>query len=452
MRPWFQLPVKDRMELLREYKKLGYSYSNAVKDFEDSLPKYEGGGTLTSQIPTQQPASSTNVVGRNPIYEMQLMQRDQLKQNLFQQASQGNPEAEQQFREIFGISTHRYRYDNDPQYREQTQTNMREHTGAKIDYPSTDLRKEGNITPNTAWMYPQLKGKGKQAMTEFSNQVIETALPIPGIDKINKAAKIINAKRLNKADDVIKYFDDYSKLSQKEVVELRAKRLLNQKEKWANPKDINLELNLQTARQSHYDDLTTAQWNEKFGDNFTPENLGVNKYNKTVVFDDAPLTPLQKNKISAHETGHYYLNTFDEGLEWNSVFDLSKLPYRTKNYLKGKGMTGRGSIMGDELTQRAGQLKDYIAIKNNIPLDKDFIITPSQLDDALKNYVNTTGLDNNMTQFVSAIKDKKGLLDLMNTKPLSILPPTAIVVAPQLQEKEFGGIISIEPLKRRRRK
>lgn len=94
MRPWLQVPVKDRMELLRLYKSQGYSYRDAVDDFENSLPKYEGGGTLTSQIPTQQPASSTNVVGRNPIYEMQLMQRDQLKQDLFQQASQGNPERE----------------------------------------------------------------------------------------------------------------------------------------------------------------------------------------------------------------------------------------------------------------------------------------------------------------------------------------------------------------------
>ena len=49
-------------------------------------------------------------------------------------------------------------------------------------------------------MYPQLEGKGKQkAMTEFSNQVIEAALPIPGVDKINKAAKIVNTKGLKGA-------------------------------------------------------------------------------------------------------------------------------------------------------------------------------------------------------------------------------------------------------------
>lgn len=65
MRPWFQLPVKDRMELLREYKKLGYSYSNAVKDFEDSLPKYEGGGTLPSQQPFVTSQSTTQVANRN---------------------------------------------------------------------------------------------------------------------------------------------------------------------------------------------------------------------------------------------------------------------------------------------------------------------------------------------------------------------------------------------------
>ena len=334
MSDWLNIPVKERIGLLREYKKLGYSYSSAKKDFEDSLqklqsgglletssmlstqeipqnnlgmtgmmkgaiareahfgnpaaqrmvspnpktgmthegqgthymgsygkyaipklqdtgqdslqyypnkpplkeaikfnsereaeyfaenykdvapmmrnlPKYEGGGTLTPQIPTQQPSSTTNVVGRNPMYEMQLMKRDQLRQNLFQQASQGSPEAEQQFRETFGTSTHRYRYDNDPQYREQTQTNMREHTGARIDYSSTDLRREGNITPNTAWMYPQLQGKGKQAMTEFSNQVIEVALPIPLLESMGKIPSISKAikrtgKIANKVDDIVR--------------------------------------------------------------------------------------------------------------------------------------------------------------------------------------------------------------------------------------------------------
>lgn len=277
--------------------------------------------------------------------------------------------------------------------------------------------------------------RGKKNNAGIVEDIVTDPLNLVGvglIGKLSKADKVIDAtkagsKVVSRTDDVVKYFDDYSKLSQKEVVDLRAKRLLNQKQKWANPKDINLELNLQTAKQSHYEDLTTAQWNEKFGDVFESKSLGVNKYNKTVVFDDAPLTPLQKNMIASHEGGHYYLNTFDEGLEWNNIVDLSKLPYRTKNYLKGKGMTGRGNIMGDELSQRAGQLKDYIAIKNNIPLDKDFIITKSQLDDALKNYVSTTGLDNNMTAFISAIKDKKGLLKLMNKKPLSILPPASLL-------------------------
>jgi len=46
MRPWFQIPTKDRMELLKLYKSQGYSYREAIDDFEGSLLKYEGGGGL----------------------------------------------------------------------------------------------------------------------------------------------------------------------------------------------------------------------------------------------------------------------------------------------------------------------------------------------------------------------------------------------------------------------
>jgi len=46
MRPWLQIPTKTRMGLLREYKKMGYSYNQAINDFETSLPKYEEGGEI----------------------------------------------------------------------------------------------------------------------------------------------------------------------------------------------------------------------------------------------------------------------------------------------------------------------------------------------------------------------------------------------------------------------
>ena len=46
MSDWLNIPVKERIGLLREYKKLGYSYSSAKKDFEDSLQKLQSGGLL----------------------------------------------------------------------------------------------------------------------------------------------------------------------------------------------------------------------------------------------------------------------------------------------------------------------------------------------------------------------------------------------------------------------
>jgi len=178
MRPWFQIPTK---------------------------------GGINKPIPTQQPASSTNVNLRNPMLDMQVMQRQQLQQDLYQQAQQGNPEAEQQFRETFGTSTHRYRYDNDPQYREETNKATREHTGAKIDYPSTDQRRIGNENPHTAWMYGNLSGELNKQMGNFSNEVIATALPIPVLQSMGKIPSVFKVgknlvKGGSKVDDIIKLY------------------------------------------------------------------------------------------------------------------------------------------------------------------------------------------------------------------------------------------------------
>jgi hypothetical protein len=50
-RPWAHLPVGERMELLRSYRKAGYSYREAMYDFEDSLKKYEEGGQIVKEEP-----------------------------------------------------------------------------------------------------------------------------------------------------------------------------------------------------------------------------------------------------------------------------------------------------------------------------------------------------------------------------------------------------------------
>ena len=358
-----------------------------------------------------------------------------LYQRFNPQGKDDMPIADEQFQKRYGTSPHRYRYDNDPEYRKYYEQQGRNATST-IDYPSTDLRRKDVVAPNNMWMYPNLTGENKRAMTDFSYEAMETALelalPIPGLEAMGKIPSIFKAgknlikpvsKVVNKTDDAIKTFDN---MTQIESVKSRADRLLNQKQKWNNPNDEFLEMRLKFADKSHYPTLTTDEYNKIYGSNFTPKNLGVNNEMSTSVFYDAPLSKANKNRIAAHETGHWYQNTFDEGVEWNRFFDFSKESYKTQRYLKGRGVTrgdatGSG-VMGDEITQRAAQLKDFIAEKWKIPLDRDFVITETQFDYALKNYVKETGLDNSMTAFINAIIDKKGLLKHMNKKALA-LPP-----------------------------
>ena len=128
MNDWLNIPVKTRIELLREYKKQGYTYSAAKSDFENSYKSYQNGGEITNPKPVvynniqlQEVPSSTRVSTKNPQFELELLNRNLLKQDLLQKSSQGDVEAELQFRDVFGTSTHRYRYDTDPNYRQQVE-------------------------------------------------------------------------------------------------------------------------------------------------------------------------------------------------------------------------------------------------------------------------------------------------------------------------------------------
>lgn len=148
-----------------------------------------------------------------------------------------------------------------------------------------------------------------------------------------------------------------------------------------------------------------------------------------------PLNEANKARIAAHETGHYYSNSSAEGAEWLKPFNLNKLEsYKTKTYLRGKN---RSANYANEIRERAAQLKDYIAQKNGIPLNQDFKITQVQLDDAIKNYVKDTGLDNTMSKMLGALNDKKGLLKTMNKYALGTVP--VIIGAETLQQKKQGG-------------
>lgn len=271
--------------------------------------------------------------------------------------------------------------------------------------------------------------KGKKNNAGIVEDIVTDPLNLIGVGlagKLSKADKVIDAtkagsKVLNKEGKLNK-LTELELLTEKEIAQKRANRLLAQKNKWVGQDDKLLEEQLKNAGRNHENNLTAQEFNIKYNSSISPSNIGINKEGKTFIFKDAPLTELNKKRVAAHEVGHYYRNTLEEGLEWDKYFDFTETSFKEKKYLRGKGLTGNGGVKGDELRERAAQLKDFIAVKNNIPLDKDFVITPSQFNDALKNYVKETGLDNNMETFIKAIKNKKGLLKEMNKKALGIAP------------------------------
>jgi hypothetical protein len=283
--------------------------------------------------------------------------------------------------------------------------------------------------------------KGKKNNAGIVEDIVTDPLNLVGVGlmgKLSKADKVIDAakvgsKVLGKTDDIVNPIassvDDVGKgLTQQQAVQYRAERMLSQENKWVGQNNTELRDKFKNAPQNHNP-----------ASDYPAEKLGTNKGTTTEVSKDALLSEPNKARIAAHETGHYYRNRATEANEWNSFFDFSKLEkHKTRTYLRGKPTAvepgyvnslpeiqgfkvGKDGVPhGDEIRERAAQLKDYIAQKNNIPLNKDFKITESQLNDAIKNYVKDTGLDNNMTQMLSSLKDKKGFLKAMNKYALSI--------------------------------
>ena len=243
-----------------------------------------------------------------------------------------------------------------------------------------------------------------------------TAIPFVGYGAFKQGKKLWGN---------VRNFDNY--VSQEEAARLRAERMLSQQDKWVG-QDVNTVNKFETAVQRHNPSDPTI----------SKGSLGKNRGGSTGISSEADLNDANKARITSHEVGHYYRNAEEEANSWNRLFDFSKEKSRTARYLRGKSgarpnpgqvteststfKMDKRSPHGDELRERAAQLKDYIAFKNNIHLNKDFTITPAQLNDALKAYVSDTKLDNNMTSFIRGLKDKKGLLNQMNTRPLSIAP------------------------------
>jgi len=253
-----------------------------------------------------------------------------------------------------------------------------------------------------------LGGKGLSTVTSGASKVL------PAI------TKYFTTKNPLKNVNFSKY------LTQEEAVAARGKRMIEQESKWVGQNNSRLKNQFENAVKNHNP-----------ASDYPAQKLGVNTGTSTEISKLANLSDANKARIAAHEVGHYYRNRPTEATEWNSLFDFSNLEKnKIRSYLRGKSTSiepvdnvsvqgfnlerPKGVPHGDEIRERAAQLKDYIAQKNNIPLSKNFTVKENQLDDAINNYVKDTGLDNNMTQMLSSLKDKKGFLNAMNKYALGL--------------------------------
>jgi len=280
-------------------------------------------------------------------------------------------------------------------------------------YRNPTTRNIISATNDVGWNTMDFLGLG-----EASKLVGEIANPISKLPEYYNKLKPVNS--IN--------FSDY--LTPKEAAVARARRMLAQESKWKVNNPENLKDKFENI-SNNFDEVYSYEVNKN------PSALGTNS-DKAYVFKDNGLSSANQARIAAHETGHFYRNMPDEANEWNSFFDFSKLKSSTRKYLEGKSSAAepinteskaegvikleKGVPHGDEIRERAAQLKDYIAKKNGIPLDEDFVVTEKDLDDAIKNYVKDTNLDNTMSEMLSSLIDKKGFLNAMNKRPLAIIP------------------------------
>lgn len=110
------------------------------------------------------------------------------------------------FRKKYGTSIHKFIYDNKSEYKDYYDK-LAKKSVSKIG-PASD------VNPNSMWMYPNLTGTAKKAMTDFSNNTIGMALPIPGV---NAMGKIPNVTKAVKSTLRSKMIEDVTKLNLRDL-------------------------------------------------------------------------------------------------------------------------------------------------------------------------------------------------------------------------------------------
>lgn len=123
----------------------------------------------------------------------------------------------------------------------------------------------------------------------------------------------------------------------------------------------------------------------------------------TIIYNPGALKRVKSNinSVLAHEYNH----VLDPNVPAvpKGILKYNHLPKRYKNYLTDPS----------EVSARGTQIKNYFGFNRD-----DQQLTTDMLKYAADNYVKDTGMDNNMTQFFSGVKDWDSLTDWINKNSL----------------------------------
>jgi len=189
---------------------------------------------------------------------------------------------------------------------------------------------------------------------------------------------------------------------------------------------------------------------------------GFNDGDKAVIFNDTKSfstkpgelfkkdSPLSVQHTASHEVDHFQIPELKEAEEWFSIFDTSIDDFADAFFAEGKNSfrnsTEKRMYVAAEIRARTGQLKDFIAQRKGIPLNKDFKVTMKDLENALENYVKEIGDINGTDKITGSVKDKKKLLQLMNKYALSATSLGAIYgFSEGTDKKAYGGKVDFKP-------
>lgn len=123
-------------------------------------------------------------------------------QSAFQKYKDAYNMKPEEYKKKYGDTQSNFKYSVDKTYRNEINkqydkkaSNIKGSEQGEIKYPSTDLRRGDNVTPNTNWMYPHLSGKQQADLTRQANEDIAFELLGLGAEKaivkVPQAAKVV---------------------------------------------------------------------------------------------------------------------------------------------------------------------------------------------------------------------------------------------------------------------